>query len=198
MFIVFDNTLTVSLVKICSLLRYTQYTLHCIGSNLLLFALLLAPTWEGWKENYPYQHLFLEAQTHSLTHSQRLALSIIYPLFVDRFWRSLQFCHLELDKAAISDGYMRENGRYQWEFWSLSDFREFLVELVRMLSWKLNIKNFVELSIFQGSLTVWRYQVPFSIIIMFTHFLTYNLISDRYIYIDILKSGMDIDSSHKN
>ena len=28
----------------------------------------------------------------------------IYPLFVERFGRSLQFCHLEFDKKAIYDG----------------------------------------------------------------------------------------------
>ncbi len=43
----------------------------------------------------------------SLTAS-RLALSPISPLFVDRFGRSLQFCHLEFDKEAISDVYRSE------------------------------------------------------------------------------------------
>ena len=35
-----------------------------------------------------------------------LAFSSIYPLFVNRFGRSLRFCHMELDKEAISDGFM--------------------------------------------------------------------------------------------
>ena len=30
----------------------------------------------------------------------------IYPVFVDRFGRSLRFCHLEFDMEAISDGFM--------------------------------------------------------------------------------------------
>ncbi len=34
----------------------------------------------------------------------RLAFSAIYPLFVDRFGRSLRVCLLEFDMAAISDG----------------------------------------------------------------------------------------------
>ena len=36
----------------------------------------------------------------------RLALSIISPLFVDRFGRSLQCFYLEFDKEAIADGLM--------------------------------------------------------------------------------------------
>ena len=35
-----------------------------------------------------------------------LALSTISPLFVDRFGRSLQRCHLEYDKEAIFDDFM--------------------------------------------------------------------------------------------
>ncbi len=63
----------------------------------------------GWLN---YEHTkFLEAQRHynkiddtdSLTYSY-LAFSIISPLFVERFERSLRFCHLEFDKKAISDG----------------------------------------------------------------------------------------------
>ena len=46
--------------------------------------------------------------TPSLTH-RHSAFSTIYPLLVDRFGRSLQFCNLEFDKEAISDGYMSEN-----------------------------------------------------------------------------------------
>ena len=34
----------------------------------------------------------------------RLAISAKSPLFVDRFVRSLRFCHLEIDKEAIYDG----------------------------------------------------------------------------------------------
>ncbi len=44
--------------------------------------------------------------THRLTNSltiERLAFSAISPLFVDRFKRSLRFCHLELDEKAITD-----------------------------------------------------------------------------------------------
>ncbi len=41
--------------------------------------------------------------TPSLTH-KRLAISSIYPLFVDRFGRSLRLYNLEFDKEAISDG----------------------------------------------------------------------------------------------
>ncbi len=33
---------------------------------------------------------------------------------MDRFGRSLQFCHLELDKEAISDNCRSENERYWW------------------------------------------------------------------------------------
>ena len=46
------------------------------------------------------------SQTPSVTHSltERLALSAIYLLFVDRFRRSLLFCHLKFNKEAISDG----------------------------------------------------------------------------------------------
>ncbi len=45
------------------------------------------------------------SQTHSVTPSfpGRLAISDISPLFVDRFGRSLRFCHLEFDKEAIYD-----------------------------------------------------------------------------------------------
>ncbi len=44
-------------------------------------------------------------QTQSLTH-KCLAFSSLTPLFVDRFGRSLGFCHPEVDKEAISDGFM--------------------------------------------------------------------------------------------
>ncbi len=36
----------------------------------------------------------------------RLTFSSISPLFVDRFGRSLWFCHLEFDKEAISNDFM--------------------------------------------------------------------------------------------
>ncbi len=42
---------------------------------------------------------------------QRLAVSAIFPLFVNQFGRSLRFYHLELDKKAIFDGCMIENAR---------------------------------------------------------------------------------------
>ena len=35
---------------------------------------------------------------------ERLALSNISPLFVDRYGRSLRFCHLEFNYEDISDG----------------------------------------------------------------------------------------------
>ncbi len=49
---------------------------------------------------------FLEALylgSHTQT-TERLSVSALPSLFVDRFGRSLRFCHLELDKEAISDG----------------------------------------------------------------------------------------------
>ncbi len=57
-----------------------------------------------------YSRLFLEAQ---LTHG-RLVFSVIYPLFLDIFGRSLRVCHLELYKEASSDGCRIENTRYRW------------------------------------------------------------------------------------
>ena len=44
------------------------------------------------------------SQIESLTYC--LALSFISWLFGDQFGRSLQFCHLEFDKKAISGGFM--------------------------------------------------------------------------------------------
>ena len=38
----------------------------------------------------------------------RLAVSTISPLFVIRFRRSLQFCHLKVPKEAISDDFMAQ------------------------------------------------------------------------------------------
>ena len=43
-----------------------------------------------------------DSPPQSLT--SRLALSIISLLFVDRFGRSVRFCHLEFDKEDIYDG----------------------------------------------------------------------------------------------
>ncbi len=40
--------------------------------------------------------------SHSLT--GHLAFSAIFPLFVDRFGNSLQFCHLEFGKEGVSVG----------------------------------------------------------------------------------------------
>ena len=45
--------------------------------------------------------------TDSLRQSwDELTLLAIFPKFVDRFGRSLRFCHLEIDEEAISDGFM--------------------------------------------------------------------------------------------
>ena len=43
---------------------------------------------------------------------------------MDRFARSLRFCHLEFDKEAIFDCCRSENSRYRLGFLILSDFRE--------------------------------------------------------------------------
>ncbi len=71
------------------------------------------------------------SQTASLTTS-RLAFQPIYPLFVDRFGRSLKNCRLGFDKEAISDGCRSENARYVWGggVCILSEFREFLYKVV--------------------------------------------------------------------
>ena len=66
--------------------------------------------------------LFLEAQLDVTTHSVkpslagRLAISALSPLFVNRFGRSLRFCHLEFNKKAISDSHMSKNTRYRCIF----------------------------------------------------------------------------------
>ena len=62
------------------------------------------------------------SQTHSLTGC--LALTDIYPLFVDRFERSLRFSQLEFDKKAIPDGCRSKNVRYRCGFLILSDSKE--------------------------------------------------------------------------
>ncbi len=52
--------------------------------------------------------------TDPFTHSQHhVKLCRPYLLFVDRFRRSLLFCHVEFDKEAISDGQRSKHGRYQ-------------------------------------------------------------------------------------
>ncbi len=43
-----------------------------------------------------------------------MALSAIFLLFVDRFKRSVRFCHTEFVKEAISDGSRSENAQNQW------------------------------------------------------------------------------------
>ena len=50
-----------------------------------------------------------------ITHGS-LAITSISPLFVDRFRRSLRFCHIEFEKEAISDRCRIENARYRWGF----------------------------------------------------------------------------------
>ena len=74
---------------------------------------------------------FLKAQllcdyiniTDSLTHGT-FDFSAIFPLFVDRFGRSLRVFHLEFDKEAISDNCRSKNARYRWGIQILSDFSE--------------------------------------------------------------------------
>ena len=45
--------------------------------------------------------------SHNIYSPKNILTSLsISPLFVDRFGRSLRFCHLELDKEATSDGCM--------------------------------------------------------------------------------------------
>ncbi len=53
------------------------------------------------------------SQTPSLTHG-KFSFSAIFSLFVDRFGRSLRFCHLEFDKEANSNVYKSESARYRW------------------------------------------------------------------------------------
>ncbi len=56
------------------------------------------------------------------TQRGRLAFSTIYPLFVDRFGRSLWFCHLDFDEEAIYGGFMAHSCVFR-EVLNLSDFR---------------------------------------------------------------------------
>ena len=56
---------------------------------------------------------FLEALYlgfHTQT-TERLAVSVLPSLFVDRFGSSLRFCHIEFDKEVISDGSGSENAQ---------------------------------------------------------------------------------------
>ena len=49
--------------------------------------------------------MFLEDKLLSFTHSQRVKISSLGHFFVlDRFGRSLQFCHLQPFKEVIYDG----------------------------------------------------------------------------------------------
>ena len=54
------------------------------------------------------------SQTHSLT--GRLAILAISPLFVDRFGRSLLFCHLEFDEEAMYDDLRSEKAALLWSY----------------------------------------------------------------------------------
>ncbi len=54
------------------------------------------------------------SQIHSLM--LHLVFSLTFSLFVDRFGRSLRFCHQEFYKEAISDGCRSENARYRCFF----------------------------------------------------------------------------------
>ena len=44
-----------------------------------------------------------------------LGKRVIFPLFVDRFGRSLRFCHLEFDKEAITDGFKSHSDVFREE-----------------------------------------------------------------------------------
>ncbi len=72
-------------------------------------------------------------------HSSPLAIT---HLFIDQFGRSLQFCHLEIDKDASSDVCSIEHVRYKLGFWISSDFRELSFCSPRRPSffWKFFIK----------------------------------------------------------
>ncbi len=61
----------------------------------------------------------------SLTDNVTFSCSVHIFVVVDRFERSLRFCHLEFDKKeAISDGCRSENLGIGRRFWILSDFRQ--------------------------------------------------------------------------
>ena len=57
------------------------------------------------------------SQTHSVS-QESLAFSTISPLFMDQFGRSLQFCNIEFEMEAISDGCRSENARYVYIFFN--------------------------------------------------------------------------------
>ena len=57
--------------------------------------------------------IFLE--NHNSLTTSHLAFSIMSPLFVDRFGRSLRFCHLKIDTVAISDGCWSKMAMHRWE-----------------------------------------------------------------------------------
>ncbi len=64
------------------------------------------------------QTILFYGVTHSLTDNlKRLAVLALSPLFVNRFGCSLQFCHLEYDEEAISDGYMAHSRVFRGEGW---------------------------------------------------------------------------------
>ncbi len=58
------------------------------------------------------------SQTHSDHHPIKvhLANSAISPLFVDRFGRSLQLCHIDFDEEAISDGLITHSRVFREDF----------------------------------------------------------------------------------
>ncbi len=80
-----------------------------ISENYLLFGFLKAKLFCIWKDVTP-------SLAHSLT--SHLGLSTIYPLFVDRFGRSLW-----IDKEAILDGSRSENARYREGVLNLKKFK---------------------------------------------------------------------------
>ena len=96
--------------------RHTKYTqlvtkiVHSIDSSWFT-------SWfTFWEDDIFTTYFLLEAQLLSnyvdATDSHRSAISAI--LFVDRFGRSSQFCHLEFDKEAICDGKRNENAKLLW------------------------------------------------------------------------------------
>ncbi len=59
------------------------------------------------------------SQTHSITQSLMggIALSVIPPVFVDRFGRSLEIFHLEFDEKAICDSFMAHFHVFSFEYY---------------------------------------------------------------------------------
>ena len=71
------------------------------------------------------QVVFLKAQF--LCNRIDVTDSLTDPLgLLDDISCSLQFCNLEFDKQAISDGCRSEIARYWWRVLNLSDFRELI------------------------------------------------------------------------